>query len=70
LLGAAKAHTARSAADPAFKVKNGRIRQSVMGLCFKDHYTPIELARHGKEIGIVAIEGVAPEQPLRCPQIG
>ena len=40
-----------------FKVKNGRIRQSVMGWCFNPMPT-MELAKHCKEIGLVAIEGI------------
>jgi hypothetical protein len=44
IFNSANAQTPRSAADPAFKVKNGRIRQSVMGWCFNGHFTPIELA--------------------------
>ena len=40
-----------------FKVKNGRIRQSVMGWCFNPMPT-MELAKHCKEIGLVAMEGI------------
>ncbi|MEC9092136.1 MAG: TIM barrel protein [Planctomycetota bacterium] len=40
-----------------FKVKNGRIRQSVMGWCFNPMPT-VELAKHCKEMGLVAIEGI------------
>ena len=40
-----------------FKVKNGRIRQSVMGWCFNPIPT-MELAKHCKEIGLVAMEGI------------
>lgn len=53
----AMAEAAKPIVDPAFKVKNGRIRQSVMGWCFK----PMEmmvLAKHCKEIGLVAMEGI------------
>ncbi len=35
----------------------GKIRQSVMGWCFKP-MSPIELAKFGKEVGLVAIEGI------------
>lgn len=69
-LNTANAQTPRSAADPAFKVKNGRIRQSVMGWCFNGHFTPIELAKHCKEIGIVAIEGVSPEHFPEIRKLG
>ena len=40
-----------------FKIKNGKIRQSVMGWCFKPMPT-MDLAKHCKEIGLVAMEGI------------
>ena len=40
-----------------FKIKNGRIRQSIMGWCFNPMPT-MELAKHCKEIGLVAMEGI------------
>jgi hydroxypyruvate isomerase len=43
--------------NPPFKVKHGRIRQSVMGWCFNPMPTP-ELAKHCAEIGLVAMEGI------------
>lgn len=43
--------------NAAFKVKHGRIRQSVMGWCFKPMPVP-ELAKHCAEIGLVAMEGI------------
>ena len=48
-----------------FKVKNGRIRQSIMGWCFNPMPT-IELAKHCKDIGLVAMEG---QQVLYVPPI-
>ena len=41
----------------SYQVTNGRIRQSVMGWCFNP-MPAVELARHCKSIGLVAIEGV------------
>lgn len=41
-------------------IKNGRVRQSVMGWCF-DPMDPVTLARHCKAIGIEAIEGISSE---------
>lgn len=41
-----------------FKIQNGRIRQSVMGWCFKP-MTAVELARHCRDIGLVAMEGIS-----------
>ena len=63
LIGAAAATAAtvgniRAESDKKlFKVKNGRIRQSVMGWCFNPMPT-MELAKHCKEIGLVAMEGI------------
>lgn len=44
--------------NPPFKVKNGGIRQSIMGWCFKPMPAP-ELAKHCKDIGLVAMEGIS-----------
>ncbi len=38
-------------------VKNGRVRQSVMGWCFNP-MDAVTLAKHGKALGLVAIEGI------------
>lgn len=48
-----------AAADAAalFQVRRGRIKQSIMGWTFDPMPTP-ELARHCKEIGLVAMEGI------------
>lgn len=51
------AQAPRSAALPEFRVRNGRIRQSIMGWTFNPMPTP-DLARHCKEIGLVAMEGI------------
>ena len=40
-----------------FRIKNNRIRQSIMGWCFNPMPT-MELAKHCKEIGLVAMEGI------------
>jgi len=56
--GLAQAQSPMSAANPAFKVKNGRIRQSIMGWTFNKHFDGPTLAKHCKEIGLVAMEGV------------
>ena len=52
------AQTPRAELDPNFKIKKGRIRQSVMGWCFKP-MPALELAKHCKAIGIEAMEGVS-----------
>jgi len=43
-----------------FKITKGRIRQSVMGWCFKP-MPALELAKHCKAIGLEAMEGVSKE---------
>lgn len=43
-----------------FRVRHGRIRQSVMGWCFNPMPVP-ELIRHCAAIGLEAIEGISPE---------
>jgi hydroxypyruvate isomerase len=48
----------RAAEDVSkFRIRHGRIRQSIMGWTFNPMPTP-ELARHCKEIGLVAMEGI------------
>ncbi len=53
-----RAQLKRADVDPDFVVKNGRIRQSIMGWCFNSHFKPLELAQHCKAIGLVAMEGI------------
>lgn len=45
---------------PDYKIRHGRIRQSIMGWTYKPMPVP-ELARHCREIGLVAMEGIGPE---------
>lgn len=49
-----------AAADADFKIRHGRIRQSVMGWCFKPMPAE-ELIQLSKSIGLVAIEGIEAE---------
>ncbi len=42
---------------PDFRIKNNRIRQSIMGWTYNPMPVP-ELARHCREIGLVAMEGI------------
>jgi hydroxypyruvate isomerase len=51
------AQSAASAANPQFKIRQGRIRQSIMGWTFNPMPTA-ELARLCKDIGLVAMEGI------------
>lgn len=48
----------RAKADPNYVARRGRIRQSIMGWCFRDHFDAVTLARHCKALGIVAMEGI------------
>jgi hydroxypyruvate isomerase len=52
-----------------FKVKHGRIRQSVMGWCFNPMPTP-ELAQHCRDIGLVAMEGIGAEHYPAVRKLG
>lgn len=66
----ALAQLKRADVDPAFTVKNGRIRQSIMGWCFKDHYDAVQLAHHCKAIGLVAMEGIPREAYPEVKKLG
>ena len=52
------AQVPRAELNPKFKVTKGRIRQSVMGWCFKP-MPALELAKHCKAIGLEAMEGIS-----------
>ena len=52
------AQVPRAELNPTFKVTQGRIRQSVMGWCFKP-MPAVELAKHCKAIGLEAMEGIS-----------
>lgn len=67
--GVAHAQLPREAADAAFKVKHGRIRQSVMGWCFNPMKADV-LAKHCREIGLVAIEGIPREAYKSAKELG
>jgi hydroxypyruvate isomerase len=54
----AMAQAPASATPADFKVRNGRIRQSIMGWTYKDRMDTLALARLCKEIGLVAMEGI------------
>jgi hydroxypyruvate isomerase len=55
--------------EPDFRIKKGRIRQSIMGWTFDPMPTP-ELARHCKAIGLVAMEGIGPEHYPAIKELG
>jgi hydroxypyruvate isomerase len=52
-----------------FKVRHGKIRQSVMGWCFNP-MPALELARHCKDIGLEAIEGISAEHYPAARKLG
>ena len=55
--------------DPGFRIKNGRIRQSVMGWCFKP-MSAVELAGHCKALGMHAMEGVSADDYPAIRKLG
>ncbi|MCX7826753.1 MAG: TIM barrel protein, partial [Verrucomicrobiae bacterium] len=52
-----------------FKIRNRRIRQSVMGWCFNPMPTE-ELAKHCRDIGLEAMEGVGAQHYPMIRQLG
>ena len=49
------------AADDAKKVRDGRLRQSIIHWCFKDYWDVEKMCRVAKELGCHSIELIAPE---------
>ena len=55
--------------EPDFKIRNRRIRQSVMGWCFNP--MPVEeLAKHCRDIGLEAMEGIGAQHYPMIKQLG
>jgi hydroxypyruvate isomerase len=65
----AAAQMARSFAEPDFRIRNRRIKQSIMGWTFDPMPTP-ELALLCKDIGLVAMEGVGREHFPMIRELG
>lgn len=65
----AMAQVSRSAVEPDYRIRNRRIRQSIMGWTFDPMPTP-DLARLCKEIGLVAMEGVGREHYPMIRELG
>ncbi len=65
----AAAQMARSLAEPDYRIRNRRIRQSIMGWTYDSMPTP-QLARLCKDIGLVAMEGVAREHYPMIKELG
>ena len=57
---ASQAQAPKKGADPKFRIKKGRIKQSIMGWTFNPMPTP-KLAQLCKEIGLLAMEGISRE---------
>lgn len=55
--------------EPDFKIRKNRVRQSVMGWCFNP-MPAVELAQHGRDIGLVAIEGIGAEHYPAVRKLG
>ena len=62
------AQLAQSELQPDY-VAQGPVRHSVMGWCFNP-MSPLELARHGKAMGLVAMEGVPASAYKDIRQLG
>ena len=54
---AAAATVEKAAADPAYKIKNRHLKQTIMGWCFNPMNTLV-LAKHCLDIGLIGMEGV------------
>jgi hydroxypyruvate isomerase len=63
------AQTPMKAADPAFKIRNGRIRQSIMGWTYSP-MPALELAQLCRNIGLVAMEGIDREEYAKVRELG
>ena len=59
----------RALVEPDFKIRNQRIRQSIMGWTFNPMPTP-ELAKLCKAVGLVAMEGVGREHYPMIKELG
>ena len=55
--------------EPDYKIRHGKIRQSVMGWCFNP-LSAVELAKHCRDIGLVAIEGIGAEHYPAVRKLG
>ncbi len=65
----ARAQTPMNKANQKFRIRNGRIKQSIMGWTFNPMPT-LELAKLCKEIGLVAMEGISPKFYPKIRELG
>jgi hydroxypyruvate isomerase len=61
LRGAAASETSSSPNPGAPVIKNGRINQSMVHWCFKEHWDVEKACQVGKQLGLKSVEIVAPE---------
>ncbi|MDA1015216.1 MAG: TIM barrel protein [Planctomycetota bacterium] len=66
---AANAQIPRSQVASDYRVVHGKIRQSVMGWCFKP-MPATELAKHSRDIGLVGIEGIGADDYPAAKKLG
>ena len=66
---ASRAQAPKKRADPKFRIKKGRIKQSIMGWTFNPMPTA-KLAQLSKEIGLVAMEGISREHYPLLKKLG
>ena len=64
-----RAQSSMDQANSKFRIKNGRIKQSIMGWTFNPMPT-LELAQLCKEIGLVAMEGISPKYYPKIKELG
>lgn len=67
---ASNAIAAPTPVEPDFKIKNGRIRQSIMAWTYTSFMPADELAKHCKDIGLVAMEGIDPKHYPMMKKLG
>ena len=63
----------RNQVNPKFKIRKGRVRQSVMGWCFKSKPNPVDgptLAKWAADIGLAGIEGIARQDYPAAKKLG
>lgn len=65
----ASGQTPRESVAEDFRISNRRIRQSVMGWCFNP-MKAVELAKHCRDIGLEAIEGISPKDYSAVQDLG
>ena len=69
----ANAQAPKDAVDSMFRIKNNRIKQSVMGWCFKSDPNPmssIDIAKACVSIGIPGIEGISAQDYPAVRKLG